>query len=423
MLAKNIYLDYAATTPLDERVLQAMLPLFSENFGNTSSVHQYGQMAEAALEESRESMAQGLNCSPAEVIFTSCGSESDNLALRGSAMAARQRSGADHILISPVEHHAVSRTAQQLASLHDFQLEYLPVDEFGRVDPQEVKRRISPQTALVSVVYANNEIGTINSIAEIGAVCRAQGVPLHTDAVQAAAYLPVDVQALKVDLLSLGAHKFYGPKGIGALYVRKGTPILPVLTGGSQEFGLRAGTHNTPYIVGMAEAFRLAQVERASPHRSRAAAARPADRAGARGSAPGAPDRASRAASAESRQLRVPGCGRQRPAALPGRAGLRLLLRLGLQDRRPGALRRAAGTGFAARVGLRLAAGDPGCRDDTRTYHEVPGSVAGSGAKIKSLGRFSAGRIKKHETLRVFLDPQGLTSLYPSKGSTPQWTF
>jgi len=264
MLAKNIYLDYAATTPLDERVLQAMLPLFSENFGNTSSVHQYGQMAEAALEESRASMAQGLNCSPAEVIFTSCGSESDNLALRGSAMAARQRSGADHILISPVEHHAVTRTAQQLARLYDFQLEYLPVDEFGRVDPQEVKQRISPQTALVSVVYANNEIGTINSIAEIGAVCRAQGVPLHTDAVQAAAYLPVDVQALKVDMLSLGAHKFYGPKGIGALYVRKGTPILPVLTGGSQEFGLRAGTHNTPYIAGMAEAFRQAKVERSS---------------------------------------------------------------------------------------------------------------------------------------------------------------
>lgn len=262
MIQKNIYLDYAATTPLDERVLQKMLPLFSHNFGNTSSVHQFGQLAEAALEEARETMARGLNCSPGEVVFTGCGSESDNLALRGAALAARQQRGANSLLISPVEHHAVTRTAQQLALLHGFQVEYLEVDGYGRVDPQEVKRQLTPQTALVSVVYANNEIGTINPVGEIGSVCLEQGIPFHTDAVQAAAYLPVDVQELQVDLLSLGAHKFYGPKGIGVLYVRRGTPILPTLTGGSQEFGLRAGTHNTPYIAGMAEAFRLAQVER-----------------------------------------------------------------------------------------------------------------------------------------------------------------
>lgn len=285
----KIYLDYAATTPVDGRVLETMLPYISGVFGNTSSVHTYGQQAEAALETARETMARYLNCSPGEVIFTSCGSESDNLALRGVALAVRQKRGEDgaarkaysegeaysvasatqaaeanHILISPVEHHAVTRTAQQLAALHGFELEMLPVDETGMVSPAEVERLLRPNTALVSVIYGNNEIGTINPIAEIGQVCRAHGVAFHTDAVQAAAYLPVDVQALNVDLLSLGAHKFYGPKGVGALYVRRGTPILPAQTGGGQEFGLRAGTHNTPYIAGMAKAFELAQSERAA---------------------------------------------------------------------------------------------------------------------------------------------------------------
>ena len=260
--ASKIYLDYAATTPVDPRVLECMLPYFGEIFGNTSSVHTFGQQAEAALEEARETLAQGLNCAPKEVIFTSCGSESDNLALRGAAFSARKYRNADHILISPLEHPAVIRTAQQLASLNGFEVEYLPVDEWGRVHVQDVADRLRPTTALVSVMYSNNEIGTINPIAEIGFLCRNQGIPFHTDAVQAAAYLPVNVEELNVDLLSLGAHKFYGPKGVGALYVRQGTPILPVLTGGGQEFGLRAGTHNTPYIVGMAEAFHLAQTER-----------------------------------------------------------------------------------------------------------------------------------------------------------------
>jgi cysteine desulfurase len=260
---EKIYLDYAATTPMDPRVLEAMLPYFSQIFGNTSSIHIFGQQAEAALENARLTLAEGLNCQPNEVIFTSCGSESDNLALRGVAFVARRKRNADHILISPVEHHAVLKTAQQLAQLHGFEIEYLPVDEFGRVSPEEVATRLRKSTAVVSVMQGNNEIGTINPIHEIGEVCRSRGIPFHTDAVQAAAYLPVDVEDLKVDLLSLGAHKFYGPKGIGALYVRKGTPILPVLTGGSQEFGMRAGTHNVAYIVGFAEAFRLAQIERA----------------------------------------------------------------------------------------------------------------------------------------------------------------
>lgn len=257
-----IYLDYASTTPLDHRVMEAMLPYFSEKFGNTSSVHAYGQQADAALEKARASIAQMLNCLPAEVVFTSGGSESDNMALRGVAFAQRGKRGATHLLISAIEHHAVSRTAEQLAKLHDFELEYLPVDEFGIVHPHEVAKRLRSDTAIVSVIYANNEIGTINPIDEIGDICMERGIPLHTDAVQAAAYLPIDVQKLKVDLVSLGAHKFYGPKGIGALYIRKGTPILPSLTGGEQENGLRAGTHNTPYIVGLAESLHLAQVER-----------------------------------------------------------------------------------------------------------------------------------------------------------------
>ncbi len=259
-----VYLDYAATTPVDERVLDAMLPYFREQFGNPSSIHHYGQQAEAALEAARETLARGLNCQPNEVIFTGCGSESDNLALRGAAFSARQQRGANHILISPVEHHAVSHTAEQLARLHGFELELLPVDEFGLVHPESVAERLRPDTAVVSVMYANNEIGTINPIAEIGALCQKAGVAFHTDAVQAAAYLPVDVQALNVDLLALGAHKFYGPKGVGALYIRKGVKLTPMLTGGSQEFALRAGTHNIPYITGMAEAFRLAQEERAA---------------------------------------------------------------------------------------------------------------------------------------------------------------
>lgn len=244
-----------------------MLPYFGQIFGNPSSVHTFGQEAEAVLEEARETTAQALNCHPDEVVFTSCGSESDNLALRGIALARlRHSSPPGHLLISPVEHHAVSRTALQLAKLHGFEVEYLPADEFGMVHPEEVAARLRPDTILVSVIYANNEIGTVNPIAEIGAICRAQGVFFHTDAVQAAAYLPVDVQALNVDLLAIGAHKFYGPKGVGALYIRKGTRLEPILTGGGQEFSLRAGTHNIPYIVGLSEALHLAQAERTERH-------------------------------------------------------------------------------------------------------------------------------------------------------------
>jgi cysteine desulfurase len=261
-MEENIYLDYAATTPVDERVVQAMLPYFVHSFGNPSSIHRYGQKAENAVEAARETVAGVLKCRPDEVVFTSCGSESDNLALRGAALAIREKKNVNRIITSQAEHHAVSHTAEQLAKLFGFELDWLEVDEYGKVLPETIGSSIDHRVALVSVMLANNEIGTINPVSEIAKICHDRGVLIHTDAVQAAPYLPLDVNVLGVDLLSLGGHKFYGPKGVGALYIRKGTPLYPVQTGGGQEFGLRAGTQNVPYIIGFAEALRLTNLER-----------------------------------------------------------------------------------------------------------------------------------------------------------------
>ena len=258
----HIYLDYAATTPVDLRVLNAMLPYFKENFGNPASIHQYGQRAEAAVENARETVAAALNCLRDEIVFTSCGSESDNLALRGTAAAMREKNGANTLLCSRVEHHAVSKTVEQLERHFGYKVKWLETDENGMISPQTVEKAINKETAIVSVMYANNEIGTINPIVEIASICRAQRIPFHTDAVQAAAYLKVDTGLLGVDLMSLGAHKFYGPKGIGVLYIRKNTPIIPLQTGGGQESGLRGGTLNVSYIIGLAEALSLAVRER-----------------------------------------------------------------------------------------------------------------------------------------------------------------
>jgi cysteine desulfurase len=257
-----IYLDYAATTPVDNRVLNAMIPYFRESYGNPSSIHRYGQKAETAVDDAREKVASVLHCRPEEILFTSCGSESDNLALRGAALAKRKASGEKWILTARNEHHAVSKTAMQLEKEYRFSIEWLDLGEHGAVTPAALSKAVHSDTALASVMYANNEIGTINPIKELAEVARSNNIIFHTDAVQAAAYLDVDVKKLGVDLMSLGGHKFYGPKGVGALYVHKGTMLVPHLTGGGQEFGLRAGTHNVPYIVGFAEALRLAAEER-----------------------------------------------------------------------------------------------------------------------------------------------------------------
>lgn len=257
-----IYLDYAATTPVHERALAKMIPYFRETFGNPSSVHRFGQKAEAAVDEARETVASVLNCRADEIIFTSGGSEADNLALRGAMMA--RKDSTKWILTAKTEHPAVSKTAIQLEKEYGFLLEWLDVDSHGMVTVESLAKAVCNNTTMASVMYANNEIGTINPIPELAEVAKANNVLFHTDAVQAAAYLDVNVEKPGVDLMSLGGHKFYGPKGVGALYVRKGTGLIPHLTGGGQEFGLRAGTHNVAYIVGFAEALKLAAEERES---------------------------------------------------------------------------------------------------------------------------------------------------------------
>ncbi|MBN8657705.1 MAG: cysteine desulfurase [Anaerolineae bacterium] len=255
-----IYLDYAATTPVDERVLAKMMPYFRENYGNPSSIHRLGQKAESAVDEAREKVASVLGCRADEIIFTSGGSEADNLALRGLMLANKEAT--KWILTAKTEHPAVSKTAIQLEKEYGFLLEWLDVNEHGAVTVESLAKAVCNNTTMASVMYANNEIGTINPIASLAEVAKANNIFFHTDAVQAAAYLDVNVNKLGVDLMSLGGHKFYGPKGVGALYVRKGTKLVPHLTGGSQEFSLRAGTHNVPYIVGFAEALKLAAEER-----------------------------------------------------------------------------------------------------------------------------------------------------------------
>jgi len=258
MSERTIYLDHAATTALDPRILDVMLPYFTTEYGNASSIYTLGRHAMQAIDHSREQVAELLHARPSEIAFVGCGTESDNLAIKGMAFAAQKKG--KHIITTPIEHHAVLHTCQYLERF-GFSTTYLPVDEYGMVDPDDVARSITDQTILVSVMYANNEVGTIEPIAEIGRICRARKIPFHVDAVQAGGALPIDVKELNVDMLSLSAHKFYGPKGVGILYTRQGMRILPQLQGGSQERGRRAGTENVAGIVGAATALEMAYAE------------------------------------------------------------------------------------------------------------------------------------------------------------------
>lgn len=263
MLTKRIvYLDHSATTPTDPRVVEAMLPYFSSVYGNSSSAHSFGRTAEDAVETARETIARLLNTTPHEIIFTSGGSESDNLALRGVLWSHLEAGDPAHLITTTIEHTAITKTAEQLRNGMGFDYSLLPVDARGSISPEDFNTHYRTSTRLLSVMLVNNEVGTIQPLADIAAKAKQVGVLVHTDAVQAAGQVSLDVQQLGVDMLSLSAHKFYGPKGVGLLYVRKGVNLVSSQTGGSHEENRRAGTLNTPGIIGMATALQLAHDER-----------------------------------------------------------------------------------------------------------------------------------------------------------------
>jgi cysteine desulfurase len=262
-MPEPVYLDNAATTPVDPRVVEAMQPYWLETWGNPSSVYALGRRARRALDNARDRCAQVLNCRANEIIFTGCGSESDNMAIKGSAIALAEQRGWRHVVTSRVEHHAVLHACEWLVQHMGFEVSYVDVDRHGRVDPTDVAAAVRPDTAVVSVMYANNEVGTIEPVAEIARAVKAVNPQtiVHTDAVQAGGLMPIDLEALGVDALALSGHKFYAPKGVGLLYLKRGTPLVHLLSGGGQERGIRAGTENVAYIVGMTVALELAYAE------------------------------------------------------------------------------------------------------------------------------------------------------------------
>jgi cysteine desulfurase len=252
---KKIYLDHAATTPTDKRVVEAMLPYFTEHFGNPSSVHSFSREAKDAVVRAREITASFIGAEPEEIVFTSGGTESDNAAIKGVTYARREKG--DHIITSKIEHHAVLESCRFLER-QGFRVTYLPVDQYGMVDPDDVRKAVTAKTTLISIMHANNEIGTIQPVKEIGKIAGEKGIYFHTDTVQTIGHIPVNVNDLNVDILSSSAHKLYGPKGVGFLYIRKGTRIHSFMHGGDQEKGRRASTHNVPGIVGFGKAIELA---------------------------------------------------------------------------------------------------------------------------------------------------------------------
>ena len=358
---RKVYLDNAATTRVRPEVLEAMLPWFTENFGNASSVHSYGRTAQRAVDEAREKVAKALGATASEIYFTSGGTEADNWAIKGFALKHQDKG--KHIITSAIEHHAVLHTFNALKK-QGFEMTLLPVDEFGTVKPETLKAAMRPDTILVSIMMANNEIGTIEPIAELAKIAKAGGAAFHTDAVQAVGHIPVDVKELGVDMLTLSAHKFHGPKGIGALYIRKGVSLDNLIDGGAHERGRRAGTTNHPGIIGLAKALELsiAEMPETSSADNRIAGQAHQRRAGGRAESP--PERPPREQAAGQRQLQLLRHGGRGAGAEPGYRGHRRLQRLGLLLRFAGALARADGHRHTHRSGALVA------QADTRRGHQ-----------------------------------------------------
>lgn len=258
MEPREVYLDNSATTKVDPRVKEAMLPYFCENYGNPNSLHKWGRDARAAVDKARAQVAALVNAHPTDIVFTGAGSEADNLAIKGAAWVLKEKGKGNHIITSAIEHHAILDTIKWLGKM-GFEYTILPVDSKGMVSPEDFEAAIRPDTILATIMFANNEIGTIQPIKELAAIAHKHGVMFHTDGVQATGHINIDVQELGVDMLTMAAHKMYGPKGLGALYVRKGIKLIPTLHGGGQEFGLRSGTENVPGIVGFGVAAEIAK--------------------------------------------------------------------------------------------------------------------------------------------------------------------